>query len=485
MIAPANASFNESAVPPGPPPPAPHPTIWGLDPIGLHDRFWAARGVQVVRQGEPSSIVEGAELYLLTMPRTLVLFRLRDLVDQLSWLRPDLLMIRLRSVRERNFLERVIVDNDGHFVRFHRLYGTETSLARAALTEDRELARSWQAMPQSRTPWRDLRRPIARNARRATTVTGLIYDRTNDEQVAQFVRDLMVRWEAPSITIARAQRQTTRIWRDTEAKIDASTRTCGTIWVGAGRELNESGLVVGPAVLWDDPAKQPKVDDIQWQELEPRNVYLHQPQPRKISVINRSAKRLFDILFAAMMLLLTAPLYIPIMLAIFLEDGRPFFFGHRRETKGQREFSCWKFRSMRKDAEKIKAELQKLNQADGPQFFMENDPRLTRIGSFLRKTNLDELPQFWNVLMGDMAVVGPRPSPQAENQFCPQWREARLSVRPGITGLWQVRRTRKQGADFQEWIKFDIQYVETQSWLLDLKIIFQTVIVLARGVLRS
>ena len=136
-------------------------------------------------------------------------------------------------------------------------------------------------------------------------------------------------------------------------------------------------------------------------------------------------------------------LYPFIMLAIWIEDGRPFFFGHTRETLGGREFSCWKFRSMRKDAEKIKEQLKKPNQADGPQFYIENDPRLTRVGRFLRKYNLDEFPQFWNVLVGDMSVVGPRPSPHHENQFCPAWREARLSVRPGITGLWQVKRTRR------------------------------------------
>jgi lipopolysaccharide/colanic/teichoic acid biosynthesis glycosyltransferase len=137
---------------------------------------------------------------------------------------------------------------------------------------------------------------------------------------------------------------------------------------------------------------------------------------------------------------------------------------------------------MRKDAEKIKEKLAKQNQADGPQFFMENDPRLTRIGAFIRKTNLDELPQFFNVLAGHMSVVGPRPSPRRENQFCPAWREARLSVRPGITGLWQVNRTRIRGADFQEWIKYDIEYVENQGWLLDLRIIWKTILVFLRGV---
>jgi len=129
---------------------------------------------------------------------------------------------------------------------------------------------------------------------------------------------------------------------------------------------------------------------------------------------------------------------------------------------------------MRKDAEKMKAQLRALNQADGPQFFIENDPRLTRVGRFLRKYNLDELPQLLNVLVGHMSVVGPRPSPHSENQFCPAWREARLSVRPGITGLWQIKRTRRRGSDFQEWIKYDIEYVEKRTWWLDLVIIWKT-----------
>jgi lipopolysaccharide/colanic/teichoic acid biosynthesis glycosyltransferase len=183
-------------------------------------------------------------------------------------------------------------------------------------------------------------------------------------------------------------------------------------------------------------------------------------------------------------ILLTLPLYPFVMLAIWLEDGRPFFFVHKRETRGGREFGCIKFRSMRKDADQIKAQLQKENKADGPQFFIENDPRMTRVGDFLRKTNIDELPQFFNVLLGHMSVVGPRPSPYSENQYCPPWREARLSVRPGITGLWQVRRTRRQGLDFQEWIKYDIEYVENASWLLDLRIIWETVRLIIRGVIR-
>ena len=130
---------------------------------------------------------------------------------------------------------------------------------------------------------------------------------------------------------------------------------------------------------------------------------------------------------------------------------------------------------MRRDAESLVAKMVSENEADGPQVFIRNDPRVTRLGRSLRRLQLDELPQFWNVLKGDMSVVGPRPSPEGENQFCPAWRELRLSVRPGITGLWQVERTRAPGLDFQEWIRFDIEYVRQASFWFDLKICFKTV----------
>jgi lipopolysaccharide/colanic/teichoic acid biosynthesis glycosyltransferase len=130
---------------------------------------------------------------------------------------------------------------------------------------------------------------------------------------------------------------------------------------------------------------------------------------------------------------------------------------------------------MAQNSESLVAQLQSINKADGPQVFIENDPRVTRLGSVLRRLHIDELPQLWNVVRGEMSLVGPRPSPDRENQFCPAWREMRLSVRPGITGLWQVRRTRAEGEDFQEWIRYDIEYVRTASFLLDLKILVATV----------
>jgi lipopolysaccharide/colanic/teichoic acid biosynthesis glycosyltransferase len=186
-------------------------------------------------------------------------------------------------------------------------------------------------------------------------------------------------------------------------------------------------------------------------------------------------QRAFDIVFSLVALALTLPLYPFIALAILIEDGRPIFFAHRRETMGGKPFPCLKFRSMRKDADDVKARLVADNQVDGPQFYIDTDPRITYVGRVLRKLQLDEIPQFINVLLGHMSVVGPRPSPYRENQYCPAWREARLSVRPGVTGLWQVLRTRRSGMDFQEWIRYDVEYVERFSLLLDLRIIWQTI----------
>jgi lipopolysaccharide/colanic/teichoic acid biosynthesis glycosyltransferase len=232
------------------------------------------------------------------------------------------------------------------------------------------------------------------------------------------------------------------------------------VWVGAGRHVNDGMTVIGPAVVWDAPDVKPVTEAIQWLAIEP-TAPPADPAPKDVTPLDRAFKRLFDIVASIVGIVLTVWMYPFIMAAIWIEDGRPFFFAHKRETIGGREFGCLKFRSMRKDAEKIKEQLKKLNQADGPQFYIENDPRLTRVGKFLRKVNLDEIPQFWNVLLGDMSIVGPRPSPHRENQFCPPWREARLSVRPGITGCGRSAAPAARGSDFQEWIRYDIEYVET------------------------
>jgi lipopolysaccharide/colanic/teichoic acid biosynthesis glycosyltransferase len=448
-------------------------TIWGLDPQQLHTRYWAAHGVQVVRQGEPSEIVKHAELFLLADSGSLALFSLSPLMNALNWIKPQVLFVRLQDAHERPYRENVVTDDAERFVRFQRIYDASSHLARVALTPDREIAQLWQSAPDPLTGWRRLRRFIRRHDRATQTVEGAVYAANSDREVACFLHDLLSLWKRPDSTVLRATDGGTEVWKDPQTTIDPTAKFIGPVWVGAGRSVESGATVIGPAVIWDHPDHRPPIEEFQWLDIEPTEPP-EEPNPRTGSVLDRASKRLFDAAFASLAIIFTIPLYPFIMLAIWFEDGRPFFFSHRRETLGGREFPCVKFRSMRKDAEMMKDALRAKNQADGPQFFIDKDPRLTRVGKFLRRYNLDELPQFFNVLAGQMSVVGPRPSPHSENQFCPPWREARLSVRPGITGLWQIKRTRRDGTDFQEWIKYDIEYVEKRTFWMDLNIIFRT-----------
>ncbi len=179
-------------------------------------------------------------------------------------------------------------------------------------------------------------------------------------------------------------------------------------------------------------------------------------------------KRLVDIIGAAVILVLFIPLIPFIALAIKISSPGPVFYKDRRLGFHGRPFNCVKFRTMRVGAADIQDKLRFVSEVDGPQFKMADDPRISTVGHFLRETYLDEIPQFFNVLKGQMSLVGPRPSPESENTLCPWWRDARLSVRPGITGLWQVFRTREPYRDFQEWIYYDTRYVQELSVRMDL-----------------
>jgi lipopolysaccharide/colanic/teichoic acid biosynthesis glycosyltransferase len=189
----------------------------------------------------------------------------------------------------------------------------------------------------------------------------------------------------------------------------------------------------------------------------------------------RLLKRAADILASLGVLLLLAPVFPVIAVAVKLSSTGPVFFKHQRQGRHGKPFNCLKFRTMIPGADNIQDKLRMKNQVDGPQFMMEDDPRVTAVGRFLRDTYIDELPQFINVLAGQMSVIGPRPSPEKENSQCPIWHDARLSVRPGISGLWQIERTRLPGRDFQEWIYYDIEYIRHLSLKMDLQICWKTV----------
>jgi len=453
-------------------------TIWGLTPDQLHARYWKSRGIQVVPNGSPGiTIDKHAELYLMVSRVHLVLMPLPKLLDLMCWLNPELLMIRLSERTERDYREVVDARPDGHFLRFQRVYDARNAQrqARVALTSNPELALDWATMNDDESPWTKLRRIVPPDLIGAVRDNGHVYNSDSDLECARFVRDLAQTWKHPLSTIARVERIASESWMDIDAdETDPETLT-GPIWIGAGRSIPKGKSGVGPAVLWDDPSKRPIPDEVEWKDIEAVQVRPERRIEVAATYASSTAKRLFDIVFSLFALLITLPLYPFIIFAIWIEDRSPVFFSHTRESVHSKEFGCLKFRTMYRNAEEMKAELQAMNQADGPQFFVEKDPRITKVGAVLRKLQLDELPQFYNVLVGHMSVVGPRPSPFSENQYCPGWREARLSVRPGVTGLWQIRRTRSDGADFQEWIRYDIEYVESASPKLDIYIIWKTI----------
>lgn len=453
------------------------PTLWGLTPGQLHARFWAARGVQVVPVGSYVEVRPQAELYLLTDADRFVIMPIRRVLDLLCWLKPDLLMVRIADRALADYQEVVEARPDGQFLRFRREYGAQGSrLARVAFTTDPEIARDWSALQNETHPWRAIRKLVPDDLRAALREDGRIYSADVERDNARFARDLAESWSRPDATITRIDRCGRDGWGVSEAASPNETQVTGPVWIGAGRSVPDGVVAIGPAVMWDDPAQRPEPDELSWGDIEAK---VGEPSEHRIEeaapYTSSGLKRGFDIVFALFALAITLPLYPLIMLAIFIEDRRPFFFAHTRESINGNEFGCLKFRTMYRNAEQMKAELAAANEADGPQFFMENDPRITRVGRVLRKLQLDEIPQFWNVLSGNMSVVGPRPSPYSENQYCPGWREARLSVRPGVTGLWQIRRTRADGADFQEWIRYDIEYVERANFTLDIYIIWRTI----------
>jgi lipopolysaccharide/colanic/teichoic acid biosynthesis glycosyltransferase len=192
-------------------------------------------------------------------------------------------------------------------------------------------------------------------------------------------------------------------------------------------------------------------------------------------------KRATDILGSLFGLVIFAPFRVVAAALIRLTSKGPVLFTQRRAGLGGGEFTIFKFRTMVTNAEAMKAALRKDSEQDGPAFKMKEDPRITLIGRFLRCTSLDELPQFLNVLLGNMSLVGPRPLPIEEAEECGQWHRRRLSVAPGLTCIWQVRGRSRVG--FDDWMRMDMQYIHNRSFLYDLKILLLTIpaVVLRRG----
>ncbi len=196
-------------------------------------------------------------------------------------------------------------------------------------------------------------------------------------------------------------------------------------------------------------------------------------RPVRLTGLQAVAKRTFDIVSSAGAILLLSPVMTLIAVAVKVSSGGPVFFRQERVGYHGRPFTVLKFRTMVADAENRLSELLDLNEATGPLFKMKHDPRVTRVGRFLRKTSLDELPQLVNVLRGDMTVVGPRPPLPREVAQYEEWQMARLEVRPGITGLWQV--SGRSELPFEDYVRLDLFYIENWSLAFDLFIIAKTI----------
>ncbi|MDU5111975.1 MAG: sugar transferase [Clostridium sp.] len=197
---------------------------------------------------------------------------------------------------------------------------------------------------------------------------------------------------------------------------------------------------------------------------------------KESKIIYEFFKRSLDIIASICGLILLSPVLLIVSILIKMESKGPVFFMQKRIGLNGKEFNMYKFRSMGINAEELKEKLKDKNEMSGPMFKIKDDPRITKIGKFIRKTSIDELPQLVNVLKGEMSLVGPRPSLPNEVKEFEKWMLRRLDVKPGITCYWQVMGRNKIG--FEDWMKLDVKYVKDRSFWLDMKLIFKTFFVL-------
>ncbi len=460
-------------------------TLWGLGPRDLHDAYWRARGVQVVRRGEPQHLQRGAELYLLLETQQLVLFDHSSLTDPILWRGAALTRLRLMWVDQQRYTERVDVDDRGMVRSVRRQYEPRCrAVDRCMLTRQPRWARMWMAQELPELAWKRLRRAAGPGQVENRQCAGERYRLDRPEETSLYLNRLVAVWRDPDRALSGIRQVATDVWCLEGTRLPDGQVATGAVWLGRGHE-RLPWCLVGPAWIPDKSSpgrarhRRGRLRSID--EIEPvatPAVRRRSPRARRYPI----GKRSMDVMVSGTGLALLLPLLTGIALVILIIDGRPVFFGHTRQSLRGKPFRCWKFRTMRRGAEAMKDQLPKDN--DGPQVYLLQDPRVTPLGEVLRHYHLDELPQLWNVLLGEMSLVGPRPSPDNENQMCPSWREARLSVRPGITGLWQIKRTRRKNMDFQEWIRYDLEYVQRASLGLDLAILAETISAVARRFLR-
>ncbi len=408
--------------------------------------------------------------------------------------------------------ERVELDAEGRVRRVQRYYDSFTSALTsgmaASLVPVASLGNSLNGTLSSLV---DLRRELALSGAptRDVPIRGAVLDLA-DERMLLRLNELAARkWserqsetEAPArkfpatCNVAPSARLVGNVVIQDNVTVEAQATIVGPAVIGAGSRIGRGAIIVQSVVAADSAVPAGAVvrqrlfgkstGAVEGSRIGPSETVgdalmnaipalEEEERPRRLYP---TIKAVGEAVIAGVALVVLSPLLALIAAIIKIESSGPVLYGDPREAKDGKPFRCFKFRTMFVGADAAQRELMNVNELDGPQFKMDHDPRVTRIGRWLRAVSLDELPQLINVARGQMSLVGPRPSPFRENQTCVPWREARLSVRPGITGLWQVCRHERQSGDFHQWIYYDMQYVLHQSFWVDVKILFATVVTL-------
>ena len=246
----------------------------------------------------------------------------------------------------------------------------------------------------------------------------------------------------------------------------------------SGRVPPEADQVIHETVRLASDHSMPEVSASQPDDLDGQSVSsLDGGGTRTFALF---AKRCLDIAGATLGLIVLGPLFVAVGAAIILTDGRPILFRQARVGLHGRVFPVVKFRTMARDADAHRSELRQYNEVSGnASFKMTNDPRITPIGGILRRSSIDELPQLWNVLRGEMSLVGPRPHPLDDVAGYEPWHLRRLGMKPGITGLWQVEG--RCEVDFDRWVRYDLEYIDHWSFWLDLRLLIKTIPAMLRA----
>ncbi|TWT44049.1 UDP-N-acetylgalactosamine-undecaprenyl-phosphate N-acetylgalactosaminephosphotransferase [Phycisphaerae bacterium RAS1] len=422
--------------------------------------------------------------------------------------------IVLPDAHTSHALERVVLDSENQVTRIDRVYPGVTDIRTrdvlASLVPIHALrGLSWSERPLTLPglraelvtyglPSRDI--PVSHAAPRLSTADGLLH--LNEQVLAHGGND-------PPEGFRELNEN---ILVDADVSIHPTARLHGPLVLHRGVTVQEDAVLFGPAVLCagaevgrdalvghsvvlpgmkvpphsatlyqvglaDAHGAEQASTEIELPLLRRGRAAQQRPSARSAGLYP-ALKRVVDFSVALVGLALLLPLMLVVAVVIKLTSRGPVFFGHGREGRGGRVFCCWKFRTMVDGAHQMQRQLYDVSHVDGPQFKIAADPRVTTLGKILRASNIDELPQLFNVLRGEMSLIGPRPSPFRENQICVPWREARLSVRPGITGLWQICRHDRDAGDFHQWIYYDTLYVRHLSFAADVKILLATVLTL-------